>query len=130
MRTRSTRFIAAVAILSVVPLAARSQTDASFKLSTTNPAAAAEFRAGMTDAQLINHLGNAGGTSGEGTGVNGINLYEFTVGLGIKPFAKDRWGQYLQIRPEIRWDLSQKNVFNDFADDNQFTFGVDVLYAF
>ncbi len=53
MRTRSTRFIAAVAILSVVPLAARSQTDASFKLSTTNPAAAAEFRAGMSDAQNI-----------------------------------------------------------------------------
>jgi tetratricopeptide (TPR) repeat protein len=53
MRTRSTRFIAVVAILSVVPLAARSQTDASFKLSTTNPAAAAEFRAGMSDAQNV-----------------------------------------------------------------------------
>jgi tetratricopeptide (TPR) repeat protein len=53
MRTRSIRFIAAVAILSVVPLAARSQTDPSLKLSTTNPAAAAEFRAGMTDAQNI-----------------------------------------------------------------------------
>jgi tetratricopeptide (TPR) repeat protein len=49
MRTRSTRFIAAVAILSVVPLAARSQTDTSLKLSTTNPTAAAEFRAGMSD---------------------------------------------------------------------------------
>jgi len=53
MHTRSTRFIAAVAILSVIPLAARSQTDASFKLSTTNPAAAAEFRAGMSDAQNL-----------------------------------------------------------------------------
>jgi hypothetical protein len=49
MRTRSTRFIAAVAILSVVPLAAQSQTDTSLKLSTTNPTAAAEFRAGMSD---------------------------------------------------------------------------------
>ena len=53
MRTRSTRFIAAVAILSIVPLAARSQTDASLKLSTTNPAAAAEFRAAMSDAQNL-----------------------------------------------------------------------------
>ncbi|HEX9608546.1 MAG TPA: tetratricopeptide repeat protein [Gemmatimonadaceae bacterium] len=53
MRTRSTRFIAAVAILSVVPLAARSQTDPSLKLSTTNPTAAAEFRAGMRDAQNV-----------------------------------------------------------------------------
>src|ERR1700687_1504351 len=53
MRTRSTRFITAVAILSVVPLAAQSQTDASLKLSTTNPAAAAEFRAGVNDYQNI-----------------------------------------------------------------------------
>ena len=53
MRTRSTRYIAAVAILSVVPLAARSQTDPSLKLSTTNPTAAAEFRAGMNDAQNV-----------------------------------------------------------------------------
>jgi tetratricopeptide (TPR) repeat protein len=52
MRTRSTRFIAAVAILSVVPLAAQSQTDPSLKL-TTNPAAATEFRAGMSDLQNI-----------------------------------------------------------------------------
>jgi tetratricopeptide (TPR) repeat protein len=51
MRTR--RFITAVALLSVVPLAAKSQTDASLKLSTTNPAAAAEFRAGMSDFQNL-----------------------------------------------------------------------------
>ena len=53
MRTRSTRLIAAVAVLSVVPLAAHSQTDTSLKLSTTNPAAAAEFRAGMSDFQNL-----------------------------------------------------------------------------
>jgi tetratricopeptide (TPR) repeat protein len=51
MRTRSNRFIAAVAILSVVPLAASSQTDPSLKLTTTNPAAATEFRAGASDFQ-------------------------------------------------------------------------------
>lgn len=67
---------------------------------------------------------------GARTGVNGINLYEITVGLGIKPFAKDRWGQYLQIRPELRFDLSNKDVFNDFSDKNELTFGVDVLYAY
>ena len=52
MRTRSTRIIAAVAIL-FVPLAAQSQVDASLKLSTTNPAAATEFRAGMSDYQNL-----------------------------------------------------------------------------
>jgi tetratricopeptide (TPR) repeat protein len=59
MRTRSTRFIAAVAILSVFPLAARSQTDPSLKLSTTNPAAAAEFRAGMSDFENLSFESSA-----------------------------------------------------------------------
>ncbi len=52
MRTRSTRIIAAVAIL-FVPLAAQSQVDASLKLSTTSTGAATEFRAGMTDYQNL-----------------------------------------------------------------------------
>jgi tetratricopeptide (TPR) repeat protein len=51
--TRSNCLIAAVAVLSVVPLAARSQTDPSLKLSTTNPAAASEFRAGVSDFQNV-----------------------------------------------------------------------------
>jgi tetratricopeptide (TPR) repeat protein len=59
MRTRSTRFIAAVAILSIVPLAARSQADPSLKLSTTNSAAAAEFRAGMSDLQNVSFESSA-----------------------------------------------------------------------
>jgi len=59
-----------------------------------------------------------------------LNLYEATVGLNIKPLPKDRFGQYLQIRPEIRIDFSDEDVFNGFEDDNQITFGVDVLYAF
>jgi len=72
---------------------------------------------------------------GARTGVSGINLYEITVGLNVKPFAKDRWGQYLQIRPELRFDLSSDDVFGDrdtfgrFSDDNQFTFGVDVIFG-
>jgi len=60
-------------------------------------------------------------------GISGMNLYEITVGLNVKPFAKDRWGQYVQIRPEIRWDFASKDVFNDLQDDNQLTFGVDVI---
>jgi tetratricopeptide (TPR) repeat protein len=53
MRTRFTSLIAAVAILSVVPLAAHSQTDPSLKLTTTSATAASEFRAGMSDFQNI-----------------------------------------------------------------------------
>jgi len=72
---------------------------------------------------------------GSRLGIDGLNLYELTVGLNVKPFAKDRWGQYLQIRPEVRFDLSNDNVFGDrnalgqFSDDHQFTFGVDVIFG-
>ena len=66
---------------------------------------------------------------GARTGISNINLYEFTIGLNVKPLPKDRWGQYLQIRPEFRWDLSQKDVFDSFSKDNQLTFGVDIIYG-
>jgi hypothetical protein len=67
--------------------------------------------------------------NGARTGLE-LNLYEVTVGVNIKPLPKDRWGQYLQIRPEIRWDISDEDVFNSFDDDNQLTFGVDAIYAY
>ena len=57
------------------------------------------------------------------------NLYELTVGLNVKPLPKDRWGQYLQIRPELRVDLSDDDVFDQFTKDTQFTFGIDVVYG-
>ena len=59
-----------------------------------------------------------------------INLYEVTVGVAIKPLPKDKWGQWLQIRPELRWDHADEDVFNNFDDKDQFTFGVDVLFAY
>ena len=53
MRNLSSRLIAFVAVLSAVSLPARSQTDTTLKLSTTNPAAVAEFRAGVNDYQNL-----------------------------------------------------------------------------
>ena len=56
------------------------------------------------------------------------DIYEATVGLTIKPFPNDQWGQNLKIRPELRWDHSPDAAFH--GDDNQFTFGVDVVVTF
>ena len=56
------------------------------------------------------------------------DIYEATVGLTIKPFPSDQWGQNLKIRPELRWDHSPDAAFH--GDDNQFTFGVDVVVTF
>jgi len=56
------------------------------------------------------------------------DIYEATVGLTIKPFPNDQWGSNLKFRPEIRWDHSPDHAFH--GDDNQVTFGVDVVVTF
>jgi hypothetical protein len=62
----------------------------------------------------------------EGTrvGVEGTNpeLYSSTVTLNLKPINN------FQFRPEVRWDHSDKHVYNDARD--QFTIGVGVAYLF
>jgi len=52
---------------------------------------------GMTDAQLINHLGKIGGTSSQGTGVNGI--VSMAQAIGAKPQA--------QYRVSVDWIADQ-----------------------
>lgn len=42
---------------------------------------------GMSDAQFINHLGAKGGTSANGTGVNGIGAMAASLGLGSETRA-------------------------------------------
>ncbi len=50
---RLTPLIAAVAVLTAVPLTARSQADTSLKLTTTSQQAASEFRAGVRDYENV-----------------------------------------------------------------------------
>lgn len=56
------------------------------------------------------------------------NLYEITVGLDLIPFAKDKFGQNLLIRPEIRWDYSDDKVFD--GQHHQCTAAIDVIFKF
>jgi hypothetical protein len=64
--------------------------------------------------------GSAGGTS----------LYDATIGLAIKPFPADKWGQGLIIRPEIRLDYSEKAFFDGGDDNIQVTAAIDAIYKF
>jgi hypothetical protein len=57
-------------------------------------------------------------------------LAGITVGVDIRPLPADQYGQGLRIRPEVRMDWSDEDIFNDGDDDMQFTFGVDAIYAF
>jgi len=59
----------------------------------------------------------------------GANYYESTVGVAIKPFPKDKIFSNLLLRPEVRYDRSNRPVFNS-NERNQWTFSVDTLFTF
>lgn len=66
-------------------------------------------------------IGTAGGQE---------NLYEITLNLAIKPFPADAVGQNLVIRPEVRYDYSDKLFFKGGAHHDQATFGIDAYFTF
>lgn len=57
------------------------------------------------------------------------NLYEVTLGLKITPFAGDPIGRNLFFRPEVRYDVSDEDVFDD-GENDQITFGIDAIVLF
>jgi len=61
----------------------------------------------------------------------GTSVEELTVGLAIKPMPDNQWASGLVFRPEVRWDHADDQIFNDGAgDENQFTVGGDIIFAF
>ena len=69
-----------------------------------------------------------GFTTGNG---NGVNLYEATVGLTIMPFPDSEAGRGLKIRPEIRYDFSDKRYFINVSPASyQWIAGIDAIYNF
>jgi hypothetical protein len=72
-----------------------------------------------------------GDTKGFTLGVAGVqNLYEATVGAAISPLPNDPVGSNLVIRPEIRYDYSDKNFFSAGARHDQWTLGIDAYFVF
>ncbi|MCX6866546.1 MAG: outer membrane beta-barrel protein [Verrucomicrobia bacterium] len=57
------------------------------------------------------------------------NYYEATVGVAIKPFAENPILSHLLLRPEIRYDHADQQVFAG-GHENQFTFSMDALFTF
>jgi hypothetical protein len=60
----------------------------------------------------------------------GATLYEATAGVNIHPLPNDSWGKNLVIRPELRYDWANHDVFDAGKDSNQFTFGIDAVWGF
>ena len=63
-----------------------------------------------------------------GAAVN-ANYHEATVGLAIKPFPADHILSHMLFRPEVRYDHSDRPVFNG-GHQNQLTFSLDALVTF
>jgi hypothetical protein len=71
---------------------------------------------------------------------NGIsaNYYAGTVGVDIHPLPNDNVFQYLQFRPEVRYDYSDRTVFNNshnsaitgVGDYEQFSVAMDAIMQF
>jgi len=68
------------------------------------------------------------------------NYYEATAGVDIHPFPNDNLLQWLQFRPEVRYDWSDRAVYNDNhnfnvadgtgGDYSQFSVAMDVLMQY
>jgi hypothetical protein len=62
------------------------------------------------------------------------NYYELTLGTQIHPLPNDNIFQYLEIRPEIRGDLSDRRVYDTtipaFGSHSELTAAMDVIMQF
>ncbi len=57
------------------------------------------------------------------------NFYELTAGVAIKPFPKDALLSHFLLRPEIRYDHSDRSLFST-GERDQLTFSMDGLFTF
>jgi hypothetical protein len=62
--------------------------------------------------------------------VGGAEVYEATLGVAIKPWNDNKYGQYLTIRPEVRYDYANKGFFDAGTEHYQVTAAVDAVYSF
>ena len=82
----------------------------------------------LTPNFRVEYYGDSKGfTLGTGTRES---LYETTVNVAIKPLPDDAIGSNLVIRPEVRYDYSEKNYFKSGTHHSQFTFGLDAYFTF
>jgi hypothetical protein len=68
------------------------------------------------------------------------SLYEATIGATVKPFPGSALGKNIKIRPEVRYDYSNRAFFGTlptlpgtdpvYTRKDQLTFGTDVIYNF
>ena len=72
--------------------------------------------------------------SSSATGTGNENQYEFTGGVTIRPMPKDPIGQNFMIRPEIRYDVAEDDIYpvgsSGSAFKDQWTAACDLVFTF
>jgi hypothetical protein len=57
-------------------------------------------------------------------------LYAVTIGVTIVPFVDHEIWRNFMIRPELRYDYSQDEVFDGGASKGQVTASIDAIFKF
>lgn len=60
----------------------------------------------------------------------GATVYEATAGVNIRPCPDNEWLGGLLIRPEVRYDWSNNDIFDGGSEDTQLTLGIDAIFSF
>lgn len=58
------------------------------------------------------------------------NIFAATFGVNITPFPDDALGQFLKIRPEIRYDYATEDLFDGGTDQNLLTAAIEAVFTF
>lgn len=57
------------------------------------------------------------------------NIYAATLGVTVTPFPNDNLGQFLKIRPEVRYDYATEPTFDGGDDNNLVTFAIEGVFT-
>lgn len=57
-------------------------------------------------------------------------VYEATIGLTVTPMPDNEYGKWLKIRPEVRYDYSENDIFGNGDENDQLTVALEANYSF
>jgi hypothetical protein len=82
------------------------------------------------EGMYVGHLRGEWFVDGDGGRLLATEVWSLTGALAIRPFVNHEIGKNLLIRPEIRWDYSDQDIFDGYNRQSQITIGGDVVFTF
>lgn len=78
----------------------------------------------------IGHFRAEAFNDGDGARLLATQVYSLTGALSIRPWVNDEVGKNFVIRPEIRYDYAEREVFDGNSSKWQITIGGDLVFSF